>query len=478
MLFYGNRKNSVHAWNGVDVLVQGQLQHGNVVNVADQGLIIDFQCATQRAQFIEYGRIFRYNPPATSRPQDAIQALLPRHRDGAWIWYPARIIHGVCKAFDDIMELVEVQGPHGVVRELLSWQQVRVTPTGVTLENWRVKPNDFVVRSCPLSADYSSADLPLLGKTFDNELAGLKEVLYVTRVRQTFFYLQKEECPPLQASDVDNVLCMAQTMAINCGPEGVKKRRVAECLPLPAELLREIFKALDSIERIRCRRVCHLWNTILTTEADFPDVRVSCSADYGHALCAMIGMHWMVAGLLKCLTSATRVLVLRNLELDACVQLLAVVQYVLNGSRLPTLIFSNCHLGDTARSFVSRSVKDIAEMAAGVAVNYGCERETLIMQLWDVFEKNLVLEKPLDRPALAEMIAALNPSAGRQEADDVRDILYGLHAYQSADPRLTTLYRGREWTVQSIGEVDVDELTPLTVAFLGRKSQKINLRIT
>ncbi|XP_055353176.1 uncharacterized protein LOC129599064 isoform X2 [Paramacrobiotus metropolitanus] len=95
MHLYGGEMD---AWNAVDVQVDGQLQHGRVINMVDGGLIVDFGCHAQHSQFVEYGRIFRWSPSFGNSGEGtfwmAVSVLLRRPTDGAWIWHIGMTVHG------------------------------------------------------------------------------------------------------------------------------------------------------------------------------------------------------------------------------------------------------------------------------------------------------------------------------------------------------------------------------------------------
>ncbi|XP_055344485.1 uncharacterized protein LOC129592465 [Paramacrobiotus metropolitanus] len=257
--------------------------------------------------------------------------------------------------------------------------------------------------------------------------------------------------------------------------------------PLPAELLVEVFQTLDSIGRVRLRLVCQLWDTLLTTEGYFPDVRVSVHgcAGSGAAHFAEDGLYWVVACLLKCLSDRSKMLVLSKLELFECRDLIAPVNHARPGRRLPALVLHDCDVSEAVDS-----VQEVMESVVDLAVDYRCERmvwvkgrfsvgtlkavvpqhvfsgqskEQMQVALWDLLESHLVLENPLDWPTIARWIAG---SLGKLHNDTVPTILQGLQEYQSGDPRPSTRYRGRQWTQSDLAQLDVATLTTLTVAFL------------
>ncbi|XP_055346532.1 uncharacterized protein LOC129594009 [Paramacrobiotus metropolitanus] len=91
--------------NSVDVLGEdGVLRYGHVVDVADNGLVIDFHCADRRRELVHFNNVFL----ATSRPLSGkdlakIYAAAPpgprmdvRWRQSPadpWVWFPAELVN-------------------------------------------------------------------------------------------------------------------------------------------------------------------------------------------------------------------------------------------------------------------------------------------------------------------------------------------------------------------------------------------------
>ncbi|XP_055344443.1 uncharacterized protein LOC129592431 [Paramacrobiotus metropolitanus] len=501
MLLYGD-EGSVCVWNSVDVLVEGQLQHGRVINVADGGLIIDFQCASQRAQFVAYGRIFRCYPNWLI-PTDDVQVLLRRRADAAWLWYPGNVVD---LDFEDA-NCVEVSLPHGTVRELLPWEQVRPPLSHVDLEERRVMPGHFVVRWCRLAVPHWAGVSQRVGQIFRWELQRRCDALCICVKNQTMDYLQRQIDNPLTTEQVEGVYKlarMAKRSDVTSGPivpvfphrvvPSVaplrRKRKLSggdrDGVPLSVELLVEIFQSLNSLGRVRCRRVSSLWNALLTTDAYFPDVRVSGHwLDYDALHYAEHTTYWAAVCLLKCLRHATKTVVLSHLDVSEWRELTAVINYIRPARRLPVLVLCGCDLGEPFDW-----AKDVIGSTAQLAVQSGCQRlvwvncrfadralqavvtqhafrvqspEAMEVQLWDLLESSLQLQKPLDRSAIAQWIAE---SVAQQRNYDIEMILLGLWNYQSADPRPATPYRGREWTASMLAQLDATQLTTLTTAYL------------
>ncbi|XP_055357029.1 uncharacterized protein LOC129602092 [Paramacrobiotus metropolitanus] len=301
------------------------MQHGYVINGAEGGLIIDFGCTTRRSEF------------------------------------------------------VEVQLPHGTVTELLLSGQMRVAEP----QQRPVARDDFVIRCCPLPAACWSEDPHWLGHLFKDEMGCYLdcEILCTAVLSQEILYLQRQNDTPLspaQLKEVHKRGCAVRhalppvlvgSTPIPSPPWNGRKED-GEALSLPLELLTEIFQALDSIERVRCRRVCPLWDTLLTSSY-FPDVRVSGKdGQYGRLPDCDEGLFWVMAGLQKCLRPATKKAVIMQLYGNTTHNLAEPLNHTFNTSRrLPTLVFQDCELGGNYYS-----VHDAIGFVAEEAVQSVCKR--------------------------------------------------------------------------------------------------------
>ncbi|XP_055344460.1 uncharacterized protein LOC129592445 [Paramacrobiotus metropolitanus] len=497
MLVYGDSAHSVYVWNAVDVLIEGQLQHGEVINVAEKGLIVDFQCPGQRAQLVEYGRIFQCKEPAERATPD-VQALLRRQPDGAWIWYPGRVVPIESFLYEEA-QYVEVQLPNGTVRELLPVAQVRPPPAGGVVGQGCVGQSEFVVRSCLLPASFGSDQSPLVWEGFKSELGRACKVLYISRINDTFSYLQRQDAEPLTAKQAENTYQLSKRkgtpgLPLDAKPRPDTKPAISageeEGVPLPAELLTEIFRALDSIGRVRCRRVCALWNDILTTDANFPEVRVSAhDGSYGAAHLGNRGMYWVVACLLKCLNSATTTLIVTGLGYEEFPQLAAPIRHIRQARRLPLLVLGDCLLGDPSKPakdvipatlqlggdcFAERMVwvrctlLDSAVFATVAQYTFrGPSTAAMEVELWDVLESCLVVPTSLKRPPSAAMVSRwIADCIAFQDIGHIHEILKALREYQGADPRPSNRFRDWKWTPASLVDLNPTQLTKIALTRL------------
>ncbi|XP_055356587.1 uncharacterized protein LOC129601738 isoform X2 [Paramacrobiotus metropolitanus] len=503
MFIYGDDVHSVYGWNAMDVLIDGELQHGRVINVEENGLIIDFQCPERRGQLIEYEKVNRCYGYSGRLTADA-QVLLRRHPDGAWIWYAGRLLP-VDDYRYDAFEFVEVQRPYGTVRELVPRAQTRQPLADVDEDlkrRHRIEKGEFIIRACPLPATHQFrlfSECQMLGRVFDRGQAGCIGAWFKGVLNNKLLYLHHPLCDPLPADIVENI-CDKARKKICLAAHPLWPNRVPESskLRLPPVLLVEIFQSLDSIGRVRCRRVCHLWNALLTTHAHFADVRVSGnSVEYRVEEFRADNLYWVAAGLLKCLRNDTKRAVVSQLWLHdpSGRQLSAPINHILKPGRLPVLVFHECKFGgwmDPIQKVITQTVDQVIQCACERVVVKQCRfpenslkalvshhsfnvqsRHQMERQLWDVFERNLVLKKALDRQAVLDWIVESIPRVpkGQVPSDEVKLILQALNEYQSADPRESTRYHQREWTASDVIFVDVRQLTTLTVAFLNEHRQ-------
>ncbi|XP_055349945.1 uncharacterized protein LOC129596636 [Paramacrobiotus metropolitanus] len=497
MFIYGPEAGAVDAWNAVDVLVDGVLQHGRVINVVEKGLIVDFDCETQRAQFVEYGRIFHLTEPRDDlnlKGGENVQALVRAAPDGPWQWFPGRVARDGGLDFCVQAYIVEAQLPHGAITELLPRQQVRFVPSNNELDSRRIQPTDFQIRSCLLSAVWFNASRALLDAC-RLHLQRKRSVWWTKMSHGGLWYVQRSADAPLQPPELEAV-CMEglkkhegkiaqQPLSAAATPSGKRQRTARDRgLPLAVELLVETFQSLHSIDRTRHRRVCALWNQLLTTEAYFPVVRISCQP----ADCPLSWTNprfWTHAVLLHCVNRRTTTIVLTHMDLLGDGEYAASMIPHMAG-RIPRLVLYQCfwsYPGCTVRDILAHhsplmKVCSTAERVVWsqcrvrekhlnvLAVSqhsHGCQpEEQLRMQLWDLFEKHLIVDEPVDRNAVSEWMKQCAQYGFRFSTT------LALHDYQSADPRPSNCYRCRRWTPSDVEGLDIYSLSPLAATALHR----------
>ncbi|XP_055347598.1 uncharacterized protein LOC129594804 [Paramacrobiotus metropolitanus] len=286
MLVYDedDRSQSMHAWNAVDVLVDGLLQPGKIINVAKNGLFIDFGSAGQRSEFVEYGRVFSSWRPLESvdafKTPD-VQALLRAGPDCPWTWYPVpgRIMSCGTESYLDDVYIVEAQLPHGPRRRQRAVVEKSSAPTalGRRLGGFRVRDKDCYTWQLPrVCSGESRVPFEILKESIFQE----REVVCTKVLSDTLLYMQRCSERPLQLQELEKRY-VRLGMEENHGDNGIsgesfdrysvnspREERGVICVVfqhVPTELLVEIFQSQDSVDRVRCRRTCALWNTVLST---------------------------------------------------------------------------------------------------------------------------------------------------------------------------------------------------------------------
>ncbi|XP_055329614.1 uncharacterized protein LOC129582194 isoform X2 [Paramacrobiotus metropolitanus] len=297
-------------WNSVDVLGDdGLLRYGRVVDVAEDGLIIDFLCFNRRREFTPFHKIFHVNDDrwsASMSPWESENAdiLMRDNASGAWTWFPAKILG----TFQDMIRadycVAIVYG--GTLQEyatVVPKLRIRVK----TDPNWRSPIQDnykhyihakhlpvpkfvqtFVKRIIPLPegcpAKLVAASLKQGKKGMPYDYARY-HAHAVDIVDGCVVYLQ---CRPNSAKDIDDTYCIRHGKRVTVWQERLESLHqfiiqsalrmsepLAEILPaateiLPAaevavlsiELWTEVFSHLDVITQVKQCRVCPLWNLI------------------------------------------------------------------------------------------------------------------------------------------------------------------------------------------------------------------------
>ncbi|XP_055353204.1 uncharacterized protein LOC129599088 [Paramacrobiotus metropolitanus] len=495
MRVYGEneRRQSVYAWNTVDVLVDGLLQHGEVVDVAENGLIIDFGCEAHRAEFIEYGRIFHSQSPFD--PLDTtfdtrVQVLLRACPDHLWKWYPGRVVPQLPSAetYLSSLSIVEVQLPHGVIQEVLPKDQIRRSPSEADLARRCVGENDYIIRDCPLPAAWSE-EAPLLqelckmnspsvrcttvhdGMLYYVQRYSIQPALYPLELGDLYLELKRQ----LAAGELSPGLVGGHLITVDTVSEALE-----QCF-IPCELvvLTEIIGLLDSVNRTRFRRTCALWNTIIT-DASLSDVLISGQKEDVWPTSRQKPLFWILACVLHCVNNRTKKVALEHMSLTECDAAAEMIRYVLGGSnRVETLEFRRCALRHpedwslAATMGCLQRICGVAQRACWIQCRIAEQRltavwpqesvvcqpeEQLETQLWDLFEKLLVTRIPIHLTTLKAWVtrAAMHPVFKR--------LARVLHEYQSVDPRSSTEYRGWQWTVPEMLHLEVAKLTSVTAA--------------
>ncbi|XP_055355122.1 uncharacterized protein LOC129600613 [Paramacrobiotus metropolitanus] len=550
MHLYGGKRfqvHPVHQWNSVDVLTEsGLFQHGEVVEVAENGLIVDFRCSEQRSQFVSYDKIFDAGVAPRSEPYHnwleelqwnralttnaCVQVLWRSHPGAAWLWYPARLLHrGFFFPFDSIglvFAIVKLDGR--LQTELFSAEQVRFRPSKEELAKRALKEGCFAVREQRLPADFLSTTTSQASDHFRQYLQLFEHVQVIAVLSGTLKYVQRKDATPLTKEDVAekceesrNAFAQLQRRehqekevpglrSLNA-IEFPQKRKLLDddaqsevewVLPTATHLLREIFHSLDSVSREKLRRVCPLWNDLLSDADSAKTVRISFSMNpfFPQEEENFTYVYGAVAGLLKFINGSTQRLIIECVNAENLDGALAVIKWVLRDKHLKQLILHDVEFisddlfaaeyvysGDVddaevegrGNTLVRRLAKDLTNLAPCCEevrlrrCEINCRQQMTVIvphatikldaadieaQFWNLYEANL----PCDGVNVQETAEWIRTGSAELRTMIVKY----LKEWQSDDPRLTTQYRDHEWTVENLNELDVSKLTALTLRAL------------
>ncbi|XP_055344548.1 uncharacterized protein LOC129592516 isoform X2 [Paramacrobiotus metropolitanus] len=354
------KTSGVYEWNSVDVQgPAGLLQHGKIINVVDNGLIVDFGCRGRRSQLIEYDKVFEcLNSAGETYERDVeadldtieelkkllrkrgtsqIQVLARTSHDEPWTWYPAKF--AVRHLFHDSYVGITVQCGSTVFQEFLQVHPVRTVPSPGNLQERCIRAGQFSLRSFALPEEYWNANedpatTALLSVL--QEKSPSWHVFPVCLLGDALLYLTKSDYGILKQDGWVHLLQDAELDIKRRLSEGWTFFGLSWFPPddysdeeledveteqdptdqesldtLPVEILEGVFEFLDSVDRVLYRRVCSLWNEALSQKRASRDIWVS------YAVCgarptakqtpAVIG-----ATLWKCFTAATQQITIAN----------------------------------------------------------------------------------------------------------------------------------------------------------------------
>ncbi|XP_055353819.1 uncharacterized protein LOC129599556 [Paramacrobiotus metropolitanus] len=569
MHIYETNKRAVHTWTAVDVDVDGLQQHGHVIGLKDavggaQRLIVDFECPGQRAVPVEYGRIFhcageegimgnllpvfcdyrmankKLSPAPAGNDHADVEVLLRDHPRRPWIWYPAKLLMIVFGQITALRSnppdfvLVEVSLSGQCCRELLPLSQVRRPATLEELQRNKLDPGFFLIRCCWVSEKYwaplEGRTAVQLGRQLDGHVKSMVsnilrrgiEMEELRMLRMRLLALGMVEGKTVPVADLRDLF--RQYLAyrwsdslLKGNSRGKEERRKAESRENPAmmlipEILKEIFKMLDTIARLRCRRTCHLWEAILTSLELCRDVHVRLNENDD-----LIGEEaWNTnfsayACIFKHITSATRTISIRGTYSDrlAVENSAGYIGQVVQALtiRLDRLILSPTATGidgiehddpfhnyqqevlirdKTLRAYSDDLTTTYSRIGSWcdriIWTNYSlcmyCParyflklripravfdlRNLCAVQFWNVFEKCLVDTQPLD----VERITCWMDQIESQSIRNCRRIIKTLREYQSCDPRPFAQYSQQDWTLDTLDSLDIRNLNGICLYVL------------
>ncbi|XP_055336684.1 uncharacterized protein LOC129587113 isoform X1 [Paramacrobiotus metropolitanus] len=405
----------------------------------------------------------------------------------------------VCKAScNDIRcGLVVVQwSDAAVTTELIPYCQIRRVPSPEDLQERRVGPDCFVSRECRLPRGYWSAPpgaTRMLWQKFSREfnaccIAVRSEFHILPAPRLTGVFTRPIadcECEGSPEGEWDGYRFVPTLKRVKAPRTEVSQ--AGRGIPLPREILAEIFQSLDTIERVRKRRVCCFWDAVLLLDADVgasgKQLWISGRHSF-HVAHTEQGEQFLLAGcVLKYATPATNTIILEELSELACWSrdMYGLLAILLQDRRIRTLVLSRCDFCDhysDAHDYLDWVNGKLSRLAATcrVVVWQDCQltlRQTTaqvaraqfclhndpahrLAQLWDAYERSLV--GSVELPRLAEWVARC-VSTHNSEACDY--ILWVLLEYSSADPRTDQQSAKKKWTMDNLNKLDVYKLTKL-----------------
>ncbi|XP_055342454.1 uncharacterized protein LOC129591002 [Paramacrobiotus metropolitanus] len=251
-------------------------------------------------------------------------------------------------------------------------------------------------------------------------------------------------------------------------------------IPLARELLAEIFQALDTVERVRKRRVCRLWDLLLAADAA-KQLWIPCRR-FAHKTRSKTPEQFLLACcLLKYATSATDTIILEDsselsymshdvyglvatLLQQRCIKLLLLSRHDFDDHDCDLHDYLDCindqltRFAATCQVVVWRECRlSLVQVSGKVAYAKFSLRDASaqrLTQLWDVLERSLVEKEVVDLSKLTEWIARCVSTRNRECAG----ILWVLNEFIGADPRTPQQGAYREWTVESLARLDVYQL--------------------
>ncbi|XP_055339121.1 uncharacterized protein LOC129588775 [Paramacrobiotus metropolitanus] len=529
-LYENGNRSAIYRWNSVYVELDGMLQHGNVIGLEEvaggsKRLIVDFGYPDQRSVSIEYGKILdcsdKMKADATwTSSSNQLSGLLTGADDSAsvevlirdrpshpWKRYPSKLLlHQHC--MEDLTNdaVVEVRLANHIIHELLPRKQMRL-PLSKEARRLRVlQPGHFVLRSCQFGEGFWTTLEPEIAARVHREI---DDTRIVSVVGETMVYLQRHADKPLEEENLskmftlllDNIRNSIKRETRYKSPIVMKQAETASndelSLNLPVELLKEVFLILDTIERQRCRRICPLWNEVITSPELCRDVHVHL---YPKQTNIFPNSHYgAFASIFKHFTSMTRTVFVRDAVIfgidskgreiqSSAGAAITCIRHLLEttGTRLDlvVLIDSNTsvfgrhwNLGDyfnnLAQAYTGMAVRGARIIWRNCSLSYCEERYSIVFRIphagfclrtinathiWNLFEEHLDYGKPLEADLTAQWIEEQITTNSTRNCVSVIQIL---DACQSCDPRPPAYLFNRKWTLDNLGSLQIGGLNRL-----------------
>ncbi|XP_055350313.1 uncharacterized protein LOC129596931 [Paramacrobiotus metropolitanus] len=292
-----NRPDAIFTWNAVDVQgSDGSGEYGRVINALNGGLVVDFDCPGRRAELVDPSTFHVWRsrrPPGHTfsgslqsadafegavflqRYPEEVEVLARETADRPWTWHAATPLYlqMFWKRYIFLeMQLSETEG--GVkVKRLLRAHPVRLLGPGLPEAAEVVGKGDFVTRSRALPANYWGGG-PVSAALWEawKEAVQASELAFwpVSLVGDTLVYLQELLETPLLDGHLEELLVQA-TKKLQPPPPTLPAvmetaSEETRMSVLPVEVLRDVLDMLDTVQRVKCRRVWALWDAVVGTE--------------------------------------------------------------------------------------------------------------------------------------------------------------------------------------------------------------------
>ncbi|XP_055353859.1 uncharacterized protein LOC129599599 isoform X2 [Paramacrobiotus metropolitanus] len=410
-------------------------------------------------------------------------------------------------------------------RELLPQRQIRLLE-GHSEQREILPAGHFVINACNVPSGYWVMR-PSAAALLCREIEETLELHFVNILSRTMYYLRRRQDIPFCDDKVEmefedrhesytnyrhNLLKIPAESDAEDEPKRKKPLGVGGGdLVVPLDVLQEIFRSLDTVDRQRCRRTCSLWDALLTSAELCLDVHVKRELPSSPYQVQWTLNYAMYACIFKHITPATRTLSIRDMDEyrrysfdgERIEEPLTCIQKVLDaaGLRLGRLIIAQCSLEfpmsepygrwqfsallGTNAARLSQLVSccdrviwttytlKLVDKKRVPLINIHIPRTVFAAgrvseaHIADLFEQHLRWEGPaLDVQDIAHFVANRTDSEPK-----AKTVLQVLEDYQSCDPRPSAHYREYQWSVDNVAIVDVSQMNRFCLQALSHYMQ-------
>ncbi|XP_055341856.1 uncharacterized protein LOC129590580 [Paramacrobiotus metropolitanus] len=298
------RCDSVDVWEN-----SGLLRYGRVVDIADNGLFIDFLCPDRRCELTPFDRIFKMFSPACATDLDLgkvgercpVEVLLRPNPRSPWTWTPAELCLKLRKSYwpgdVGVVQLLNAEGVadgplHVVPPQRLRQPRCNLASAsgprdraelrkyyGNKFASCVVRPGDFFRGSVHLTAQLAGLSEEKqrrllndwLEATFSDQYCGYPfRFARLMDDGRTWTYIERTLNQKTRFFRFANRLTTDLPWMIYKALRLDTDTRLAvsndsddDILRLPVEVLLGVFSHLDTVQQTRMRSVCSTWAAIL-----------------------------------------------------------------------------------------------------------------------------------------------------------------------------------------------------------------------